>query len=186
MAYKTKLPVRKEKDLFDLPIDETATGESFEMKSNKDFYELPDSNTKAFENDNVFETKAEKDAKIFELPANENEDSSLFGTKEHEVYSDLNDELASEGKPITVISKDLLKIKANGKEYDINRSDLMAYQKNYHLENGMEVPISRYRKFGNIEGHFEALDQIGLDVRQTFAKIDEKLGGMSTLADEEY
>jgi len=186
MAYKAKLPVRKEKDIFELPMDETATGESFEMKQSKDFYELPDSNTKEFENDNVFESKEERDAKIFELPANENEDSSLFGTKEHEVYSDLNDELASEGKPITVISKDRLKIKANGKEYDINRSDLMAYQKNYHLENGMEVPISRYRKFGNIEGHFEALDQIGLDVRQTFAKIDEKLGGMSTLADEEY
>ena len=186
MAYKAKLPVRKEKDIFELPMDETATGESFEMKQSKDFYELPDSNTKEFENDNVFESKEEKDAKIFELPKNETEgEDTLYRTSEKEIIDDINQELEGYGKPLKVINRNTLEVSANGVWHKVTRNDLYEYQKSYHLDGQDGRSIQRYRTFAkDIQGDDVSLDTLALDVKNTFQMLDEKSGSYETLESE--
>lgn len=185
MTYKVENKRRrKQTDIFSMPKEELFTAEGAEIKQNKDIYSLPDNNLKAFEKDSQFESKEEKEADIYSLPKEDETDSSLFRTNENEVYEDVNDELASEGRPIKVISKDTLELSANGNTHKVTRKDLYDYQKKFHTEDGMNVPITRYREFATIHGDCESLDRLALDVKNTFGLIDAKLGGFETLESE--
>ena len=184
MAYKTKLPVRKEKDLFDLDKDETLTGESFEM--NKEYMELPKDNMESYKDDHKFETQEEKEADIYSLPKNENDgDDTLFRTSDTEIIEDVNQELESMGKPLKVINRDTLEVSANGKWHKVTRKNLYDYQKQFANETGdVGNEVTRYREFSGIHGDFEALDRIALDVKNTFAMIDDSKGSYETLESE--
>jgi hypothetical protein len=181
MVYNSpKLKRKEDRDIFSMSKEELFTAEGAEIKQNKDIYSLPDNNLKAFEKDSQFESKEEKEADIYSLPKEDNEDGSLFRTNEDEVIQDTNDELMQEEIPIKVIDKETLSVNANGKWHTVKREDLLAYQSKFANEDGIDVPITRYRSFSGISGDHESLDKIALDIKNTFAKIDEKLGGFET------
>jgi hypothetical protein len=81
----------------------------------------------------------------------------------------INEELEEQQVSITILTKNTLLVKADGKNHQITRQDLRNYMR---YEAGS---MSGFRRLGTIQGDWRPINNIAEDVTYVFNKIDRNI-----------
>jgi len=81
----------------------------------------------------------------------------------------INEELEEQQVPITILTKNTLLVKTDGKNHQITRQDLRNYLR-YQVSS-----MSGFRELGTIQGDWRPINNIAEDVAYVFNKIDKNI-----------
>jgi hypothetical protein len=200
MAFSMKAPKPpkfEDKDLFEMPKDDLFEPDNFEVdndfieaeKQHDSFVQKQKETKKKEESYSIptedMQSENQESQDSFSVEKEQQEEESLYKVPDQEVFEEINSDLRSEDLPMKVIAKDKIEVTANGEKHFVSRNDLINYKKNYDLEDGESRPFTRFVQLGTIKGERAPMDSLSKDIHKTFSDVDNKLGGVQTLEDND-